>query len=188
MAWFDLDDKEFSELLRLSRLYHREAIRCEDSKAYLAGCAMAGASLEALLLAMVHMYGDEVEAAGFVAKTGKNQAKELRRWTLSELLQTAAGMHWLPAAIQTQEKWSGRRAKIGDYAKELMKTRNLIHPGRYLRDHSPSRVTQKYLTGSIEVLDAAHEQLQAKVHESLARKMAEMDHTSEETTGNKDAS
>ncbi len=56
MAWFDLEEQDFNELLRLSRTYYREAVRCEGSRAHLAGCTMAGASLEGLLLTMVHIY------------------------------------------------------------------------------------------------------------------------------------
>jgi hypothetical protein len=74
--WFDLGEDDFNEVLRLSRMYRREASRCETSKSYLAGCAVAAAALEALLLAMIHIYGDEVESAGLVVKA-KGRPKQL---------------------------------------------------------------------------------------------------------------
>jgi hypothetical protein len=168
MAWFDLEEQDFNELLRLSRTYYREAVRCEDSKAYLAGRTMAGASLEALLLAMVHIYGNEVEAAGLVPML-KQKPKGLLHRTLSELLRAAAGMNWLPRELPIGGGWNTRRAKIGDYAEVLRQTRNLVHPARYLRDHSPSRVTKRYLVQSIEILEIASRHLREKVNASLRK-------------------
>jgi hypothetical protein len=62
--WFDLSEDDFTEVLRLSRVCPREASKCQTSKSYLAGCAVAAAALEALLLAMIHIYAGEIEAAG----------------------------------------------------------------------------------------------------------------------------
>ncbi len=168
--WHELEEPAFNELLRLSRLYHREAKRCAVSKAYLGGCVLAGAALEALLIAMVHLYGEEIEAAGRVAKT-KGKPKRLLDWNLGELLHAAAGASWLPAGLKPGSQWSARRARIGDHAAALRQTRNLIHPGRYLRDHFRSRVTAKYLSHSLEVLGIAVKHLEARVHESLRRSL-----------------
>ena len=59
--WFEIPEEQFNELLRLARMYRREAKRCMGSKAYLAGCICAASALEAMLTAMLHMYGDEIE-------------------------------------------------------------------------------------------------------------------------------
>jgi hypothetical protein len=166
--WFHLTEKDFNELLRLSRSYYRESVRCEDSKAYVAGCTVAGASLEAILMVMVHIYGDEVEAARLVPIM-KEKSKPLLKWTFAELLRAARGMNWLPAGLQIDAEWNARRAKIGDYTEVLRKIRNLIHPARYLQDHSPSRITRRYLEQSIEILEVANKFLEAKVHESLRK-------------------
>ena len=73
--WFFLEEADYTEILRLSRLYHREAARCGKAKAYVAGCAMAGAALEAALVAMLHLHGEDVEAAGYApTEEGKTQA------------------------------------------------------------------------------------------------------------------
>lgn len=52
MASLELGEEEEKELHRLMGRYHREAERCDDAKAYLAGCAMAAAAMETALLLM----------------------------------------------------------------------------------------------------------------------------------------
>src|SRR6266849_4210438 len=87
--WFYLDDDEFKAILRLVREYHREAVRCENAKVYLAGCVMVGAALEAALLAMVHLSGPAVESAGLTGKKVKGAPKHVLKWSLAELVRTA---------------------------------------------------------------------------------------------------
>ncbi len=134
----------------------------------LGGTTLAGAALEATLIAMLHLYGDEVESAGQVAcQAGK--PKPLLTWKFHEMLRTTIAMRWLPHQLPKGAPWNTRLAKIGDYAEVLQQTRNLIHPARYLQDHSPSRVTRRYVDRSIDVLDIAVQHLNAKVHDSLRR-------------------
>ncbi len=167
--WSDLSEKNFNELLRLTRMYHREARRCEGAKSYLAGCIMAGAALEALLVAMLHLYGDELE--GSAVAMSKGRPKPLLGWTLFEMLNVARNAKWLPTGLELGANWNTRLARIGDYAEVLRQIRNLIHPSRYLLDQSPSRITKRYLTSSIEIFEAASSHLEAKVHESLRKDM-----------------
>jgi hypothetical protein len=163
--WFDLSEDDYSELLRLARMYRREAIKCETSKSYLAGCVTVAAALEALLLAMIHIYGSEVEAAGLVVKTNKRR-KPLLKWTLNEMIDVAAAMNWLPL--------TGKRGKgIGEYAHQVRQIRNLLHPARYLQDHSPSRITERYLKSCLEIVDLANDWLAGRVNESLRKTMEE---------------
>src|SRR5215467_3997651 len=99
-------------------MYYREAKRCVDAKAYLAGCIVAGSALETQLTAMVHLYADEVEQAGLVVQR-RGAAKPLLEWTLSDLLKAAAGMAWLPRGLRDGDRWSRRKAKMGDNAEVL---------------------------------------------------------------------
>jgi hypothetical protein len=55
MPFTTLTDDQEKELYRLQRLYWREALRCEDSKAYLAGCVVVGSALETLLIHDQHL-------------------------------------------------------------------------------------------------------------------------------------
>ena len=173
-AWFNLEEQDFKELMRLYRSYRREAVRSTDSKAYLAGCVMAAAALEAALLAMIHIHAREVEAAGLVPNI-RRQPKPLLKWTLPEMLRAASGMDWLPSGLQLGGAWIARRAKIGDYAEALRQIRNLIHAARYVQDHSPSRVTKRYLEGSLAILEGATTHLEAKVNASLRKWIAQKD-------------
>src|SRR5262249_28680119 len=147
------------------KLYHREAKRCERTKAYLSGCVMAGAALEALLLAMVAMYGAELP--GNLVPRPKGKPKKLLAWTLADMVRAARGAGWLPAGMELDSRWNGRRARIGDYAEALRQIRNLVHAARFLQDHSQRRVTRKYLRQSLEILDASRSHLRAKVIDSL---------------------
>jgi hypothetical protein len=146
-------------------MYRREADRCQTSKAYLAGCAAVGAALEALLLAMIHIFEDEVEAAGLVVKIG-GKPKQLLRWRLQEMIDVVVKMNWLPLT-------SKRTKGIGVYAHQVRQIRNLLHPARYLQDHSPSRITARYLKNCLEIVDAANDWLVARVNESLLKTIEE---------------
>jgi inosine-uridine nucleoside N-ribohydrolase len=64
MPFTALTGEEEKELYRLQHLYWREALRCEESKAYLAGCVMLGSALETLLILMVNCYSDEADQTG----------------------------------------------------------------------------------------------------------------------------
>ncbi|MBN8737757.1 MAG: hypothetical protein J0H27_16010 [Xanthomonadales bacterium] len=165
-AWHSITEKQFNELLRLSRMYRREAHRCIEAQAYLAGCVVAGSALETALTAIVHLYANKVEHAGFAAQRN-GSAKRLLDWNLSDLLNASSGMGWLPRALEKGADWSDRRAKVGDYADVLRQIRNLAHPARYLQDQSPSRITRKHAEFSLEVLDAAVSHLAAVVNSSL---------------------
>jgi hypothetical protein len=163
--WFDLSEDDYNELLRLSRAYRREASRCQTSKSYLAGCAVVAAALEALLLAMIHIYGDEVESAGLVVKTN-GRPKQLLKWKLHEMIDVAAKMNWLPLTAK------GGKG-IGTYAHQVRQIRNLLHPARYLQDHSASRITARYLKNCVEIVDSANDWLGTKVDASLIKTMQE---------------
>ena len=71
MAFTTLTEDEEKELYRLQRYYWQEAIRCEQSKAYLAGCIMLGSTLEALRSLMVNCHDGEAERTGKILKNKK---------------------------------------------------------------------------------------------------------------------
>jgi hypothetical protein len=164
--WYHLSERRYNEALSLSRMYRREASKCGKSRAYLAGCVMAGAALECLLLAMLHIFGDEVDRSNYVAMS-RGRPKLLLDWSLANMLRAARGLGWLPAGLAPGAKWSARRAKIGDCAEVLRQLRNLVHPARFLQDYSPGRMTSRYLRQSLDVLDLSVDYLNAKVHASL---------------------
>ena len=136
----NLTDDQVAELWRLFRHYMREATRCEESRAWLAGCVMLGSALETLLLLMIDAHSEEALGTG-KAPTKKGYVKPLLTWRLTELVRVARAANWLPYGLEPGEDWSHRRAKIGDYAMIANEIRNLVHAARYLEDYAGKRIT-----------------------------------------------
>jgi hypothetical protein len=166
MKQFELTENQFQELMRLCRLYRREADRAMDARAYLAGCVMIGAALEADLLATCDCYSDEIPEE-LIPKQKNGKPKRLLDWTLFQLLRVARECGWLPAHLNVQEEWDEKRADIGDYAVVLKDMRNLVHASRHIADFPKSRVTKRRMEMCFEILEVASTHLQGKLHQSL---------------------
>ncbi len=172
MSTFELSDDVFNEIIRLSRQYHREAEKCSDSKAFLAGCVMIGAAFEAILLSFANCFPDEAFNS-ISAPRKKRSVKPLIDWSLADLLRVAKERNWLPSALSTEEEWDATRAKIGDYGELIRQIRNLVHPAIYAVDMTRKRITKKYLEHVFEILEVANEYLMYKNNESLRNLIAE---------------
>jgi hypothetical protein len=156
--FLNLTEDQARELYRLARTYQREARRCEEAKAYLAGCIMLGASLETMLKLIVYVYEDEAAATGKVPTIyKKNLAKQvpkpLLKWSLEEMLNVVTAAGWLPSEANVNGDWNKHGAKIGDWAKFAQRVRNLVHPGAWTRDHFGRRVTAGIFRTQREVVD-----------------------------------
>lgn len=171
MTFTGLTDDQVRELGRLSRLYYREAQRCEEGRAYLAGSIVLGSAFEALLMLMVDAHPDEAIQTGKVPTRNK-QPRPLIEWDLSQLIAIAKEAGWLPYRLKAGHPWDGRKAKIGDYAEVTRMIRNLVHPGNYAREHSPSRVTAKYLSRQFEIVDLCRDWLAAHATMKLRQDLA----------------
>jgi len=170
MNFSALSDEQEREIHRLSSFYWKEALRCEESKAYLAGSVMLGAALETLLMLMVNCYADEAKTTGAIPiRDGK--PRPLIDWDLGQLLKVAKTAGWLPYALELNEEWSNRKAKVGDYAEVSRMVRNLAHPGRYVKDHARSRVTAKYLKRQFEIVVLCRDWLAERNNKSLREQM-----------------
>ncbi len=171
MPFTTLTDDEEKELYRLQRFYWREALRCEESKAYLAGCAMLGSALETILILMINIYGDEAEQTGKVPMY-KGNIKPLLSWKFIELLRVAKAAGWLPSQLNlNKDQWSSRKARIGDYAEIVRIVRNLVHPASYASDHYRSRITATYLKRQFDVVLLCRDWLAARNNKSLLEDM-----------------
>ncbi|MBI3666396.1 MAG: hypothetical protein HY236_09275 [Acidobacteria bacterium] len=170
MTLVELTEEQYSQTLRLFRAYRREAKRCAESKAYLAGCVMLGAALETLLLTTANCFPEEVSSVHHLP-TSKGKPKPLLQWSLADLLRVAKQLRWLPSELSLGDNWDRRRAKVGDYAEVLRMVRNLIHPGYYVEHHSPSRVTRKYLEHWFDVLQAAATFLGRKCEDAVREQL-----------------
>ncbi len=171
MPFATLTDGEEKELYRLQRLYWNEALRCEEAKAYLAGCVMLGSALETLLILMINCYDDEADKTGKVP-TAKGKPKPLLDWKFIELLRVVKAAGWLPSQLDlSNDKWSSRKARIGDYAEVVRMVRNLVHPASYASEHFRCRVTAKYLQRQFEVVVHCRDWLSARNNKSLLEHM-----------------
>lgn len=166
-----LTDNEEKELYRLHRLYYREARKCENAKAYLAGCVMLGSALETMLVLMINVYPEEAGQTGKIPRY-RNRPKALRHWKLEELLRVVKAAGWLPFALDVEkEDWNSRKARIGDYAEVVRMIRNLVHPARYMVDRPGGRATLNRLRCQFQVVDLCRDWLVGHVHQSLRVEM-----------------
>jgi hypothetical protein len=171
MGELTLTDDQHEELHRLLRFYHAESRRCRAAKAYLAGCVVAGAALETVLILMVGIYDEEAAATGSLPRQ-KGRIKPLLSWNLAELLTVAKAANWLPSGLHYgMDDWDHRKAKAGDYAEVVREMRNLAHPARYVEAHHGKRVTRKHLEWVLDSVDTATSWLLARVEESLVEAM-----------------
>ena len=109
MPFTTLTDEEEKELYRLSRFYWQEALRCEEAKAYLAGCVMLGSALETLLILMINIYAAEAEqgvAQGFLhaareARWGDRLLPRINSLHLAQRLSAGLALHLAPLEAKT---------------------------------------------------------------------------------------
>jgi hypothetical protein len=171
MKHLSLSAEHEAELHRLLRFYHRDAKRCEAAKAYLAGCVMAAAALEAALILMVSAFPAEATATGKVPHR-KSIPKPLEKWDLAELVAVAKAAEWLPAGlVYPTDEWKPSRANVGDRAEVVRLIRNLLHPGRYLEEHHRQRVTKKHLHFALNAVAEVNDWLLARIERSILERI-----------------
>lgn len=146
--------------------YERETRACAKARAYYAGCIMLGATLEGSLLAMCDMFQDEAEAAISSLPKEKQPRGHLLRWDLNELIVIARRAGWLPA----REKERSAR-KIGDWVEMLRDLRNLVHPGRHVREYPKLRLRAFVFHNAREVFEAANDWILDRIYRDLRMKM-----------------
>ena len=168
MANLELPDDLHNEIMRLSRQYYREAKKCQDAKAYLAGCVMIGAAFEAMLLSFVSCFSDDLSGSS-AAPQKKGKIKPLIDWSLAELLDVVKEKNWLPFALTRGDDWIRAEAQIGDYGEIIREIRNLIHPARYSQDWTRKRITKKYLDAVFEIFNVTIEYLRMRINASLRK-------------------
>ena len=167
MSAFELPDRIFNEIIRLSRQYYREAEKCREANAFLAGCIMIGSALEAMLLAFANCYPEEASNSTAVPRKRNGVVKPLIEWSLADLLRVAKEQYWLPSGLSPNKDWDDAKAHIGDYGEIIRQIRNFVHPARYALDMSREKITKRYLEAVFESIEVAHEHLMHKLNESI---------------------
>jgi hypothetical protein len=170
-------EQDEEQLLSIIEGYQQEAEKCRSADAYLAGCVMLGAALEASLLAMAKCYSDEVK--GTKTYSLKNEP-DLDKWNLIDHLKVARELDWIPSklALDKIARESGidpkdalKNGDLGYFADVVREIRDMLHPGRYLRLWSGVRVTKEFLETSYEVVDLVRDYLLKKLEDSIRQEM-----------------
>jgi hypothetical protein len=156
---------KFDALMRAIDAYDREAERCKTGRAFLAGCILQGALLEASLTAMALVYRESVwktaryrKVKARVWKNSHRPVRWLRDFSLSDLQEIARELGWV----------SGLHAEVG----ALRDTRNLVHPGKYADEASRrKRINAASYRLQYSKLRRITDQLYKKLEISIARKL-----------------
>jgi len=107
-----------------------DAVACAEIGRYCPACVMAGASVEAALLAQMYVFEPELRARSFLAD------KDTSPSTLNfdRLIQMAIKMEWLPsvmAQLPNDRITEALGGKVGDAVRFIQYMRNVTgHPGK----------------------------------------------------------
>ena len=140
--------------------YRRESSAAEASQAFYSAAATRGAALEALLLLRCIREPDRVtEALENLPARGRLR-NEPFGWTLGQLIFVAHAAGWLPSIAVEGSTVETRRL-----AESIKHLRNLLHPGRHLRESAGFELDEENLYDArtaLVVLESVLEQLEAQ--------------------------
>jgi hypothetical protein len=157
----------FDALIHAINVYRQQAERCTAGKeAFLAGCIMQGALLEACLTGMALVYRESVsktkrykKVKEKVWKRSHRSVRWLRDFMPSDLEEIAVDLKWV----------SGLNAEMD----ALRDARNLVHPGKYADEVSgKKRINAGYYKGQYSKLERITDQLYKKLLASIAPKLS----------------
>jgi hypothetical protein len=83
----------------------------------------------------------------------------LLKWTLDQLLDIALEAGWLPAAISTDDPEQEKNIPVAAYVHVVRRVRNLVHPGKYMKEISGTEVTAAYLCSCFKICHGAFDHL-----------------------------
>jgi hypothetical protein len=156
-------------LNELMKVYSREARKCVRGKAYLAATLMEVAAFEAGLQAMCFLYPKEVKRTKvYAGKSFRGRRNRALEFSLYQLINLADELKWLPPKRFT---WAGKRTSIAGFSHEIREARNLVHPGKFARQHDPLKFTRGVYDVVCEVIDVANSWLLNRVEQSLVKAM-----------------
>jgi hypothetical protein len=167
-------------LMDLTRFYKREAEKCEQQRAYLAGSILYGAALEAGLLAMARCYPSQVRRTRTYQR---HKGQRLDKWELDSLLKLGRELNWTLSKLPIDKtaRKSGvsperayARGDLGYAADVVREIRDMAHPGRYVRLWKGVKITKGYYvfceTIVRLVFDHLYQTLEQSIRKSLEKK------------------
>jgi hypothetical protein len=134
---------ELGSLFLAMSNYGAEADTCYNSGAYLANCVMLAAMIEGSLIILVSTHPEETQQALQQLQKANRIDKGLKlstllKWDLGQLLRVAKQANWLPSF----DPDDASNPLSTDRIREL---RNLIHPGRLVKDRGGRTITRQEL-------------------------------------------
>lgn len=127
-----VSSEQYCKLVDLAVERITDAERCAAGGCFSAACAMAGAGVEAAIMAHVCCFADDVRATG---RWHDSKAAPLD-WSFEKLIQVAVAQQWLPASrasIPEDEAVDKLAGEVGDAVRFVQYARNLVvHPGKYV--------------------------------------------------------
>jgi hypothetical protein len=127
-----VSSEQYRKLVDLAVERITDAERCAEACCFTAACAMAGAGVEAALMAQACWSATEVRAAG----RWRGSKLAPLDWSFEYLIQVAVALKWLPASRATvpyEEAVEKLAGEVGDAVRFVQYARNLVvHPGKYV--------------------------------------------------------
>lgn len=110
--------------------YEREAENCAGAGAFYAAAVMLGSAAEARLLEAVLRYPKQTQLAlEDMKRADKPRNSDPMHWSLEHLVAVAEQAGWI-STIENDVVG----ARVGPWLSSLRNLRNLLHPGRHVRD------------------------------------------------------
>ena len=140
---------ELGSLMTTMGNYELEAERCANAGAHLASCILLAATIEVQLVICVSSFPEEAERALKRLQESNEINSGLKlssvlEWDLGQLLKVAREAQWLPPKVERFPFPVVDTSQVlaADHVREL---RNLVHPGRLLRDRKGQTITKEEL-------------------------------------------
>lgn len=137
-------------LWELIAQYHREAELCAETGAYLAGCVMLGAALEGALIGVAdeEALRADIEKSSHAVRDKNGNLVPAENWPLHRLIALARELNWLPAKLPPDEDIDLDEAleqgDVGDFVEYVREVRNLVHPGKHVREYPDVSIGDKH--------------------------------------------
>lgn len=177
----------FESLLKLIKRYEQEAKTSAGAGAYLAGCVMLGSALEAGLLAMVECFRDEVKQTNSAPRDKHGKLKPSSRWKLSELLDVARELDWLPAKLSANANITLEEAlskgEIGDFVEVVREIRNLVHPTKYVREYPDTTIKKEHFKDCYNIVRITFDHLFEHLTSTLEKEVKSIQKETSRVTG-----
>ena len=140
---------ELGSLMTAMGNYGLEAERCANVGAHLASCIMLAATIEGQLVICVSSFPEEAERALKRLQESNQINRGLKlssilEWDLRQLLKVAGEAQWLPPKVKRFPFPVADTSDVlsADHIREL---RNLVHPGRLVRERNGQTITKEEL-------------------------------------------